>query len=98
MTDEQVREIVDASVRIAKAADAIAESALSMMSLIERTQADAAKLIAAQLKRSEHTLQELRAMRDERQLPPPGSKVRLSDGRVVELPLRRGIDAEGDAP
>jgi|PlaIllAssembly_1097288.scaffolds.fasta_scaffold00013_20 hypothetical protein len=96
MTDEQVREMVEASLRIAKAADAISESALNLMSLIERTQADAARLIAAQLKRSERTMQELRSMRLE---PPPGTKVRLSDGRVVEVPtLSGGGDVEGQAP
>jgi len=97
MTDEQVRELVGASLRIAKAADSIAESALNLMSLIERTQADAAKMIAAQLRRSERTLQELRSMRGEP--PPPGQKIRLADGRVLEVPALRGrTDAEGDAP
>lgn len=95
-TDEQVTAIVEASLRCEKAAASIAESALNLMSLIERTQADAARLIAAQLKRSERTLQELRAMRGE---PPAGMKVRLSDGRVVEVPALVGrADAEGDAP
>jgi len=95
MTDEQVTAIVEASLRIAKAADAISESALNLMSLIERTQADAAKMIAAQLKRSERVMQELRSMRHD--MPLPGEKIRLADGRVLEVPPRRP-DAQGDAP
>jgi hypothetical protein len=97
LTGEQVEAMVEASLRCEKAAASIAESALNLMSLIERTQAEAAKMIAAQLKRSDRTLAELRSMRGE--MPPPGTKIKLSDGRIMEVPPLLGrADAEGDAP
>jgi len=99
MKDDELREMaaqaIAAAVRCEVAAASIAESAHQLMNLINTTQADAAKMIAGQMKRSEYVAKKLEALKG--QPPPPGSKVRLSDGRVVDVPALRGSDAQGDA-
>jgi hypothetical protein len=93
MTDDELRDLVKeataASHRCVTAAETILESAHLLMDLISKTQAEAAKMIAAQLKRSEKVREDLKEMRGGDPLL-PGGKVRTPDGQVVETPVRRG--------
>lgn len=102
MNEDQLRRLEQVVVEMTTAADimskasaSIAQSALNLMTLIERTQSEAAKMIAAQLKRSERVREELQQMRDRPELP--GMRIRTQDGRMIEVPPRRP-HAEGDAP
>ena len=93
---EMVAEVVVAAVRVEVAAASIAESAHNLMDLINRTQSDAAKMIAGQLKRSEMVHKKLDELRASGATQVGGGKIRLANGEVVELPVERP-DAENNA-
>lgn len=98
---DDLRELAETMTRaaasVALSAQSIAESAHNLMDLINRTQADAAKMIAGQLKRSQYVAEKLEEMREAGGPTDVGQKIRTSDGRLIEIPAGRP-DAEDHAP
>lgn len=80
--------IVEASHRIAKAADVIAQAAAKMLETMAAAEERTVRKIAAEVRKTgeaRQLLAELRGEVEQRQPPPGGRKVLARDGSVIQL-------------
>lgn len=94
MTDDELKSLVESiaesSHRFAVGAELFAETANRFLDTIGKSQEQAAKMIAAQLRRSK----EIREMLQQGATPIKdeieGAKLKTRDGRIVTIPPNRG--------